>query len=86
MPHLFLQVVSTKWKQNYRAPSKQRTGRKHRKHIERQKTSFQREQTENADLYKAALNKIMATHELCINNNFGALLCWWDRLYVKIVL
>ena len=57
--------------------SKQRTGRKHRKHIERQKTSFPREQIENADLdlYKAALNKIMTTHELCVKNDFGALLC-----------
>ena len=36
------------------------------KRAERQKTSFPKEQIENADLYKFVLNKIMTTQEQCV--------------------
>ena len=42
-----------------------RTGRKHKKRRKTKKTSFPKEQIENTDLYKPALNKIMTTQEQC---------------------
>ena len=42
------------------------------KRAEKQKTSFPKEQIENADLYKFVLNKIMTTQEQCVKYNFAA--------------
>ena len=47
-----------------------RTGSKHKKHRKTKRTSFPKEQTENTDLYKPVLNKIMTTQEQCIKYNF----------------
>ena len=42
------------------------------KSAERHKTSFPKEQVENADQYKPVLNKIMTTQEQCLKYNFVA--------------
>ena len=50
----------------WRFPSQKMNKNNKQKHIEKytkRKTSFQKEEVENADLYEAALNKIMSTCE-----------------------
>ena len=51
--------------------ARHRTGRKHKKLWKDKKTRFAKESVENADFYKAALNKIITTHE-CVEYNFLA--------------
>ena len=46
---------------NYKKKKKKR--KKKRENTQRGKTSFQKEEAENADLYEAALNKIMSTYK-----------------------
>ena len=46
----------------------------------KRKTSFLKEIVENADLYKAVLNKTMTTQEQCVKYDFVARSMIWSKI------